>query len=195
VFRCALAYIHADLGEARRAQAAIDHLAAHDFAAIGRGNEYLFSLAFLADAVDTLGDVRAAAVLYDLLVPYAHLNAINSDEVATGSVSRTLGILAAAMSRWEDASRHFDAAIVRNTEKEARPWVAHSEHNYGRTLLARDGPGDRDRAQQLLTGARQVYQTLGMTQWVARAAAVGRRPVLTIVDHEYSRQSAATAPR
>jgi hypothetical protein len=123
----------------------------------------------LADAVDTVGDVRAAAVLYDLMVPYAHLNAINADEVATGSVSRILGLLAAAMSRWEDASRHFDAAIVHNTEMGARPWVAHSEHDYARTLLARDGPGDRDRAQQLLTGVRQEYQMLGMTPWVARA--------------------------
>ena len=71
VFRCALAYIHSHRGSESRAQATIDDLASQDFAAIQRDNEYLFSLAFLADAVDALGDVRAAAVLYDLLVPYA----------------------------------------------------------------------------------------------------------------------------
>jgi hypothetical protein len=170
VFRCALAYINTDLGDKSRAQAAIDDLAAQDFAAIQQDNEYLFSLAFLADAVDALGEVRAAAVLYDLLVPYAHLNAINSDEVATGSVSRTLGVLAAAMSKWDDASRHFEDAVVHNTDMGGWPWIAHSQHDYGRTLIARDAPGDRDRARQLLSGARQEYERLGMTPWVTRAA-------------------------
>jgi DNA-binding SARP family transcriptional activator/tetratricopeptide (TPR) repeat protein len=170
VFRCVLACLHAEAGDRSQAQATIDGLAAQDFAAIQRDNEYLFSLAFLADAVDALGDVRAAAVLYDLLVPYAHLNAINSDEVATGSVSRTLGVLAAAMSRWEDASRHFDTAVEHNTDMGAQPWVAHSRHDHGRMLLGRDAPGDRDRAQQMLTGAGNEYKTLGMSPWVERAA-------------------------
>ena len=75
-------------------------------------------------------------MLYDLLAPYAQLNAINSDEIATGSVSRTLGVLAAAMSRWDDATRHFDAATVHNIEMGARPWAAHSQQGYGRLLLA-----------------------------------------------------------
>jgi hypothetical protein len=171
VFRCALAYIYADRGDAGRAQAAIDDLAAQeDFAAIQRDNEYLFSLAFLSDAVAAVDDVRAAAVLYDLLVPYADLNAINADEIATGSVSRTLGVLAAAMSRWDDGSRHFEAAVVHNTDMRARPWVAHAQHDYGRMLLARDAPGDREQAQQRLSGARREYDRLGMTPWVARVA-------------------------
>jgi tetratricopeptide (TPR) repeat protein len=168
VFRCALAYIYADSGDAGRAHAAIDDLAAQDFAAIQRDNEYLFSLAFLSDAVDVVDDVRAATVLYDLLVPYADLNAINADEIATGSVSRTLGVLAGAMARWDDASRHFEAAVLHNTDMRARPWVAHAQHDYGRMLLARDAPGDRGQAQQLLSGARREYERLGMTPWVAR---------------------------
>jgi DNA-binding SARP family transcriptional activator len=170
VFRCALAYIHADLGDASRAKAAVDDLAAQAFAAIRQDNEYLFSLAFLADAVDTLGDVRAATVLYDLLVPHAHLNAINSDEVATGSVSRTLGVLARALSRSDAAARHFDAAIVHNRDMGARPWTAHAQHDYGRMLLERDAPDDRDSAHQLLSAAAQEFETLGMTPWLERAA-------------------------
>jgi DNA-binding SARP family transcriptional activator len=170
VFLCARAYIYADLGDAGRAHAAIDDLAAQDFAAIQRDNEYLFSLAFLGDTVDALGEVRAAAVLYDLLVPYAHLNAINADEIATGSVSRTLGVLAAALSRWDDASGHFDAAITHNTGMGARPWAAHAQYDHARMLVARDTPGDRDRAGQLLTVARQTFETLAMIPWEARAA-------------------------
>jgi uncharacterized protein HemY len=109
-------------------------------------------------------------VLYDLLAPYEHLNAINADEVATGSVSRTLGVLAAAMSRWDDGSRHFEAAMRHNSDMGARPWVAHTQHDYARMLLARDAPADRDRAQQLLGAARQEYERSSMTPWITRVA-------------------------
>ena len=176
VFRCALAYLHARLGDASRAQAEIDDLAADDFAAVQRDNEYLFSLAFVADAVGTLADVPAAAVLYDLLVPYAHLNAINADEVGTGSVSRTLGVLAAVLSRWEDGTRHFQAAVGHNQTMGALPWLAHTKHDYARMLLARDMPGDRERAQQLLIAATEQYERLGMTPWLARASELVATP-------------------
>jgi DNA-binding SARP family transcriptional activator len=169
-FRCALAYIHAQLGDADRAQAEVDDLAAEDFVAIQRDNEYLFSLAFVADTVDTLTDVRAAAVLYDLLVPYAHLNACNADEVATGSVSRTLGVLAATLSRWEDAARHFEAAAIDNEHMGARPWLAHTQHDHARMLLTCDPPRDHARARQLLAAATELYERLGMSPWVARAS-------------------------
>jgi DNA-binding SARP family transcriptional activator len=176
VLRCALAYIHADLGELGRTQAAIDDLAANDFASIQRDNEYLFALAFLADAVNTLGDTRAAAVLYDLLVPYAHLNAMNADEVGTGSVSRTLGVLAAALSRWHDAARHFESARTHNQHMEALPWLAHTQHDYAKMLRARDRPGDRDQAQRLLAAVAEQYQKLGMTPWLAQAAELMATP-------------------
>ena len=170
VFRCALAYIHAQLGDASRALAEVDDLAARDFAAVQRDNGYLFSLAVLADAVDTLADLRAAAVLYDLLVPYADLNAINADEVGTGSVSRTLGVLAAALSRWDDGAPHFEAALVHNQHMGALPWLAHTQHDYARMVLARDMPGDRERARQLLIGVIEQYERLGMTPWMGRAS-------------------------
>ena len=170
VFRCALAYIHADLGDASQAQAAIDDLGANDFTAIQRDNEYLFALAFLADAVYALGDTRAGAVLYDLLVPYAHLNAINADEVGTGSVSRTLGVLAAALARWDDGARHFDAALTDNQHLGALPWLAHTQHDYAKMLLARGMRRDHEQAQQLLAAAAEQYQRLGMTPWLARTA-------------------------
>jgi hypothetical protein len=168
VFRCALAYLYSNTGDTSRAQATINDLAAEDFAAIQRDNEYLFSLAFLADAVNTLADLRAAAVLYDLLVPYAHLNAINTDEIATGSVSRSLGVLAAAMSRWNDGSRHFEAAVVHNTELGSRPWAAHSRHDYGRMLATRDAAGDAERAENLFSVAREEYEAMGMEPWASQ---------------------------
>jgi tetratricopeptide (TPR) repeat protein len=170
VFRCALAYLYAELGDLGRSQAAIDELAPDGFAAIQRDNEYLFALGFLADAVHTLGDERTAAILYELLAPYAHLNAINADEIGTGSVSRPLGVLATTMRAWDDAAQKFEMAMAHNREWGARPWVAHSEHGYGRMLQLGDAPADRDRARHLLSSALEKYERLAMAPWLARAA-------------------------
>ena len=195
VFRCALAYVHSQLGDVSRAGAEVDDLAARDFAAIQRDNEYLFSLAFVADTVETLADVRAAAVLYDLLVPYAHLNASNADEVATGSVSRTLGVLASVLSRWDDGVRHFEAATVHNQHMGARPWLAHTQHDYAKMLLARDLPGDRGRAQQLLGAAKEEYQKLGMTPWLAQASELLARDQITDLTISSSSSASHREPR
>jgi hypothetical protein len=37
-------------------------------------------------------------------------------------------------------------------------------------LLARDMPGDRERARQLLIGVIEQYERLGMTPWMGRAS-------------------------
>jgi tetratricopeptide (TPR) repeat protein len=47
-------------------------------------------------------------------------------------------------------------------EAGARPWLAHTQDDYARMLLARAGPGDRERAQELLDAALATYRELGM---------------------------------
>ncbi|HEY1358854.1 MAG TPA: BTAD domain-containing putative transcriptional regulator [Thermoleophilaceae bacterium] len=168
VFRCALSCLRADLERPGPARRQLHELASHDFASIQRDNEFLFSLGFLADAAHQLEDVRSASVLYDLLVPFAHLNASNADELATGSVSRPLGVLAATLMRWDDATGHFEAALVQNTAMGARPWIAHTRHDYGNMLLARAEDDDRERGIALLASAREDYEELGMTPWATK---------------------------
>jgi hypothetical protein len=41
------------------------------------------------------------------------------------------------MSRWEDAERHFEAAIEMDGRTGGRPWLAHARADYARTLRAR----------------------------------------------------------
>jgi hypothetical protein len=52
----------------------------------------------------------------------------------------------------------------------ALPWLAHTYHDHARMLLARDNPDDRARAEQLLVGAIELYESLGMAPWLARAS-------------------------
>jgi DNA-binding SARP family transcriptional activator len=162
-------YVHADvlaqLGRRDEARTAFGLLAADAFPLYGEGGElqWLCGTSLLAEVCGYLGDVAVAATLYELLAPYARHNATTPPELCLGSVSRGLGILAAAMSKWEDGVRHFDAALEMNTAMGARPWLAYTECDYARLLLARDNPGDRERAHDLLASARTRAQELGMS--------------------------------
>jgi tetratricopeptide (TPR) repeat protein len=87
-------------------------------------------------------------------------------EVAAGSVSRSLGVLAAALGRRDEGTAHFEDALAMNARMGARRWVARTQHDYGRMLLA----SDREKARALLKRAAGGYRALGMTRWAERAA-------------------------
>jgi DNA-binding SARP family transcriptional activator len=172
MFRCMLARLYAELGRESEARAVSDDLAANDFAALPLTNEWLFSMGFLAEVTALLGDAEVAQTMHGLLLPYASLNASTADYIATGSVSRSLGILASVLRRSGEAQRHFESALELNERMGARPWVAQTEHDYARMLLTRDEAGDREQAAQLLARAMTTYRELGMDRFAARASAL-----------------------
>jgi hypothetical protein len=47
------------------------------------------------------------------------------------------------------------------------------QEDHARVLRARDGPGDRERARELLEAATARYRQLGMERWAERAASRG----------------------
>ena len=79
-----------------------------------------------------------------------------------GSVSRYLGMLAAMTPRRRKAELHFEDAITLNARMGARPWLAHTQHDYGRMLLAHDEVGHSERALELIGQALTTYRELGM---------------------------------
>jgi tetratricopeptide (TPR) repeat protein len=171
-FRCFVPLLDYELGREELARRGFDELAGDDFAALPRDSEWLFCLSILAEVAVYLEDLDAAAVLYRLLRPYAEVNVLASGEVAIGPVERFLGVLAAANGRTEEAAAHFDNAIAITARMDARPWLAHSQHEYARMLLARGGPADRDRAAELLTACVSTFRELGMDRWAESAAAL-----------------------
>lgn len=158
-----------ELGREDEARRAFDELASADLAKLPRDSEWLFSLSVLAEAAARLEDCDRAALLYQLLHPYARLNASNSGAGAIGSVSRYLGILASAMSRWDDARNHFEDALAMNERMGARPWLAHTQHEYARLLVARGTADDRAKGDALLATALTTYRELGMAGALAKA--------------------------
>ena len=150
VFRCLLAHVHARIGRRTDAARALDDLAVESFSVLPFDQEWLLGMSFLAETAAVVGDAGRAAVLYRLLLPWSALNIVDEAEAIRGSAGRYLGLLAATMERWDAAERHFEDAIAMNARMGVRPWLARTQHDYAHMLLARGGPGDRERATALL---------------------------------------------
>ena len=129
-------------------------LAAGAFADIPVDNEWLFCMSFLADASERLGATNHASALYDLLLPHAGRNASNADEISLGDVSRSLGNAAAALERWDDATRHFEAALDANARMGAQPWLARTRRDYARCFAHVAGLRDIAEAESLGHGRK-----------------------------------------
>ena len=79
-----------------------------------------------------------------------------------GPVVRLLALLAARCERWDESIAHFEDAIARVRRLGARPHLARTEYELGRTLLARGLTADRPRAFALLESAVRTATDLNM---------------------------------
>lgn len=169
VWRYVLADVFAELGRADDARAALAAHAAEGYP-LYLEMQWLFALGLLADVCRHLDAAGAAAELYELLRPYARRNAVLPPELSSGAVSRPLGVLAATASSWDSAAAHFQDALELNARMGARPWLARTRCDYALMLVARDTPGDRERADELVTSGAQLAEELGMTALTERLA-------------------------
>jgi tetratricopeptide (TPR) repeat protein len=163
LFRCLLARIDCELGHEAQARAMLELLAADGFAAVRRDVNWLLGIGLLAEVAVVLADVKPAATLHELLVPHASLVVGTPHWFHMGVAARHVGILAAVLSRPDEAARRLEAAAAMNETIGARPSVAHAKADHARVLLNRDRYPDRDRACDLLRDARASYQQLAMT--------------------------------
>jgi tetratricopeptide (TPR) repeat protein len=178
VWRAGMVCALLDAGQRERAHADFEELAADGFAGIPRDLFWLGAMCLLAEACGNLGDRKRAAVLYELLEPYAERNAQIGLAVSIGIVHRFLGRLASVLERWDVAERHFEAALRRSAEIGAITSLAHIRVEYAQMLLARRGPGDHESALEHLAEARRIAEQLGMPPVAKRAAALERLPGL-----------------
>jgi DNA-binding SARP family transcriptional activator len=162
IWRCVLANMLAELGSTEEARAALEGLAADNFGAIPFDEEWEVGLCFLAETAARLGETSHAAALYELLLPYADKVALSYPEISLGPISRFLGIVAATVRRYDDATRHFEDAVRTSERIGARPWLAHAREDYAHTLLRRAEPGDAEKARTLLDSALAIRKELGM---------------------------------
>ena len=87
IWRCVLVDMLAELDATVEARAEFDALAAARFGGVPFDEEWDVSLCFLAETAARLGDADRAAVLYELLLPYAGRVAISYPEISIGPVA------------------------------------------------------------------------------------------------------------
>jgi tetratricopeptide (TPR) repeat protein len=160
--QAALVCLLLDLGQTAEARSVFDRLGQGGFSALYPDNEWLFGMGLASEACARLGDVAAAAILYERLGPYAGRHAIGLAEGSLGAVDRYLGLLAATSGDLDAAASHLEAAIIGNEQMGARSWVAHCQHDLADVLRRRGDAGDGKHADELEHAARATALDLGM---------------------------------
>ncbi len=167
-WRCALAYAYAAVGRTEEAGALVDVLARADFEDLPRDGLWIGSVATLCEVAWLLDDAPRAALLYDLLAPFADGCAVLLSFICQGSLARPLGLVASVLSRHEEAAAQFEAALAMNAAVGSPLWVAYTQHDYAHLLLRRGRTEDVERARGLLDAALATVEELGLASLAAR---------------------------
>jgi tetratricopeptide (TPR) repeat protein len=160
--RIALAYVLTAGDHRSEAHSILSELSAEQFAGLHRDNNWLPSLCLASEVAGELGDRAIARVLYELLEPYAHRNAVAFPEGPFGSVSRYLGLLAELSEDLEAADRHLADAETSNRHMGARPWLAHTLFERARVRLRLQG-SPAGGPIQWLEECRRLCDEIGLT--------------------------------
>jgi DNA-binding CsgD family transcriptional regulator len=118
-----------------------------------------------------LGELDSAALCYELLLPYQEFFVAggSGSVLCLGSVSRSLGMLAAALGRPEDAERHFTEAIGIDDRTGALPYRTLSELSLAELLHQRGTRNDLTRAAGYLERVVATAERLRMRPTLLRA--------------------------
>ncbi len=171
-YPASVAALAANVGpaHAEEARRVLDKLLKEGLDTIPPSSTWLLAMFAVIEAAARLDEPESAAVVYDLVLPYAGLPTMASlAVVCLGSTERTLGLAARTIGRLDDAVAHLERAIEADRQLGNRPMLAITRADLGLTLLRRDAAGDRVRAQELLTSAIEALDTMGLS---GRAAVV-----------------------
>lgn len=168
-FRAALAALYAELGRLDDAEAHFEPVAA-GVGSIPRDGFWPTTLANLAFTCHALGDAERAAVLHELLAPFAErVVVVSFGHGCEGAYAHSLGLLAATRGGLAEAERCFASARDIEAGLGARLLVAHRDYAWGETILALGGRGDLSRGRTLIERARAAYAQLELGHLVTRA--------------------------
>ena len=121
-----------------------------------------------ADTAAQTGSVEAAAMLYELLDPYADQFVWNGG-AGFGHARMYLALLAATLGRHAQADAHFAFACDFHHEHGLRLWEARSELGWAEALAER---GETERAREHAARALELAREHGYGAFEPRAAAI-----------------------
>jgi class 3 adenylate cyclase len=163
-YRVMVSLAHWEAARPDEARTGFEALAGADFTDLPIDTLWLRTITLCAELCVELGDVVRAAVLYDMLAPYALLLPTFSLGTGAACVSHHLGRLATTLGRFDDADGRFAAAAAIHDRIAAPIWLARTRLEWARMLLTRRHPGDAERAQELLRQALATARELGLAK-------------------------------
>ncbi|MGZ4273734.1 MAG: hypothetical protein ACXVRP_08215, partial [Solirubrobacteraceae bacterium] len=169
-WRAGLALLLHETGRTEEARSEFDLLARDGFGWIPRDGDWMVVSALAADLAHALDDAPRAALLYDLLTPFADTNVvIGLGAVCLGATSRYLGRLALTLGRRADAVAHLRHAVAANASLQATVELAHARVDLAWAL------GAGREAVEMLEAAEAAAAELRLPAVARRAAVVRER--------------------
>ena len=170
-WRCAAAFLRAELGHEEAALVELDTVGAHGFTDLPRDGNWALGVGLAGYAASLVGARDHAAALYPLLDPVAgRVGVLAAGDASIGPMALVAAALAATLGRWEEAEAHFATADRLAARLDARPIVAFAHRERARMLLARDAPGDAQVAVAEAGRAIELGRQLGMVRLVEQAS-------------------------
>jgi class 3 adenylate cyclase/tetratricopeptide (TPR) repeat protein len=167
-FKATLAAAHLDDDDQAAARGLVDEAAADSFS-LPDDSAWFDGIINYTRVVIELQARAHGERLIELLVRFRdqvpHNGCIPQPSVAT-----YLGGLATVVGRYEEAESYFEQAAELNARGAMRFAEAETNLYWGRMLLARNGPGDTDRARILLGQARESASARGYAMVARRAS-------------------------
>ena len=159
-FVSALAVAHTEGGRIDDARELLEELATADFD-IPMDGAWLTTMVSYSDAAIECGDPKYAGPLFDKLGPLADQWSTTSGPTVEGPVSLFLGGLATVLGRYDEADAYFAQSAASSERADAKYFSARTSLLWGRMLAERVGPGDIQRARDLLSKAHASAATNG----------------------------------
>jgi class 3 adenylate cyclase/tetratricopeptide (TPR) repeat protein len=167
VFRSTLAEGHMEAGSVDTARQMLE-VAAADLTSLPYDVVWIFAVASYADVATELRAEAPARLLLELLAPFDD-QVLFIGATAGSSVAYYCAGLESVLGRYDEAETHFAQAAQLNGRGQMEFAAAVTHLQWGRMLSARRGPGDLERARDLLTQALDAAATRGYGSIARRA--------------------------
>jgi tetratricopeptide (TPR) repeat protein len=169
VFRATLAEGHMEAGNVDMAERMLEAAVA-DLTSLPYDVVWIFAVASYADVATELHAEAPARLLLDLLAPFDD-QVLFIGATAGSPVAYYCGSLESVLGRYDEAEKHFAKAAELNARGQLEFSAAVTHLQWGRMLSARGGPGDLERARDLLTQAHDTAVSRGYAGIARRATA------------------------
>ena len=169
VFRATLAEAHMEAGNVDTARQMLEDAAA-DLTSLPYDVVWIFAVASYADVATELRAEAPAQLLLNLLAPFDD-QVLFIGATAGSPVAYYCGSLESVLGRYDEAETHFAQAAELNARGQMEFAAAATDLRWGRMLSARRGPGDLERAGDLLAKSHDAAVNRGYASIARRATA------------------------